>query len=255
MFPLRKIVLIPFVLFFFILGFFLYFSKVDFILDILYPFQNTVKNVSDFFSETKNIIMENHKLYETDEKLRKELNNLKLKLEELKYVEIENKKLRNLLGFQKNIRYKRKIGAEVIGYPSQSWVKGIIVNAGKNKNIKVGDIVISDGYLIGKITKVSLFSSFVLLVNDSNFKITGRTKNTREFVFYKGNGKDGGYLEYIKQNQDIRVGDIVETNSPKGIPIGIIEEVSSGDRKFFKSAKVKAFVKQYNLEYVLILGK
>jgi len=252
---LKKVLLIFFALIFFVMAFFLSFNRIDFILNILYPFQSTVKNISDFFSETKNIIIENRKLYETDERLRKELNDLKIRLEELKHVEIENKKLRNLLGFQKNVRYKRKVGAEIIGYPSQNWVKGIIVNAGRNKNVKAGDIVVADGYLIGKITKVSLFSSFVLLVNDSNFKITGRTRNTREFVFYRGNGKDGGYLEYVKQNQDIRVGDIVETNEPKGIPIGVIKEVSSGERKFFKSAKVKAFVKQYNLEYVLILGK
>lgn len=254
-FKRKKIVVGFLIVFFSLLIFFVFYRNFYLVLDIVYPIQISIKKISDLTIKLENIFIENKKLYEENQRLKQELQKLKLETQTLKAFKIENEKLKKLLKFSKKYKFKRKIVAEVIGYPSESWIKGLIINKGSKDRVKIGDLVITDGYLVGKITKVGYFSSFVLLVNDSNFKITGRTKNTREFVFYKGNGKDGGNLEYIKPNQDIRVGDIVETDNPKGIPIGIIKNVSYQEGDFFKKAEVEAFIKQLNIEYVLILGK
>ncbi len=226
-----------------------------YVLDILYPTQKavyetykTTKSIFQVLTDIKTLINQN-------QDLKKQLEELKLVEDRYKTLEYENFKLRNLLKFSKKYKKYKITGAEVIGYPPDFFVKAVFINVGKKEKVQIGDYVVSDGFLIGKITEVGNFSSKVLLTNDSNFKITARTRKTREIVFYNGKGE----LDFVKPGQDIRVGDIIETSGiegyPKGIPIGKIVSVNYEEGSFFKKVKVKPFVKQFSIEYVIIIGK
>ncbi len=199
---------------------------------------------------------------EENKQLKSELDSAKIKLIELKNLENENLKLKNLLNFIQELQDTTKqklnfIGGKVIGYSGDNWINSIIIDVGSSSGIKEGDLVVADGYLVGIVSEVGQFSSSVLLVSNKNFKITCRTKKTREICFFQGVDNKTGKLNFVKPEQDIRIGDIIETTNldgkPSGIPIGVVKEVSYEEGNFFKDVKIKLFLYPYSLEYVVVL--
>jgi rod shape-determining protein MreC len=232
------------------------------VLTITYPIQYITYNVIEFVDGTITVIKDNKKLLEENKKLKSELDSVKFQLIELKNLENENLKLKELLKFIQELQEKTKkelsfVGGKVIGYSGDNWINSIIINVGKSSGIKEGDLVIADGYLVGIVSEVGQFSSSVLLVSNKNFKITCRTKKTREICFFQGVDNQTGKLNFVKPEQDIRIGDIIETTDldgkHSGIPIGVVKEVSYEEGNFFKDVKVKLFLYPYSLEYVIVL--
>ena len=201
------------------------------------------------------------KLLEENEELKRKIDLLELKIVQYKNLEIENTKLKKLLNFINRINTQKLdyITGKVIGYSGDNWINSLIINLGSNDGIKEGDIVVADGYLAGVVSEVGLFSSTVLLTSNKNFYLTVRTKKTREIAFFQGIDINSGILKYVKPEQDIRIGDIVETAGidgyPAGIPIGMVKEVYYEEGNFFQDIKVKLFLYPYNLEYVVVLKK
>ncbi len=199
---------------------------------------------------------------EENKQLKSELDSAKIKLIELKNLENENLKLKNLLNFIQELKKSTKqnlnfVGGKVIGYSGDNWINSIIIDIGRSSGIKEGDLVIAEGYMVGIVSEVGQFSSSVLLVSNKNFKITCRTKKTREVCFFQGVDNKTGKLNFVKPEQDIRIGDIIETTNldgkPSGIPIGVVKEVSYEEGNFFKDVKIKLFLYPYSLEYVMVL--
>lgn len=252
---LKKILsfFIPFIIF---IGLIFYFTGYyKYILDILYPTQKVVYETYKITKSTFQVLVDIKSIITENQQLKKQVEELKLIEDRYKTLKFENFKLRSLLNFSKKYKNHKIIGAEVIGYPPDFFVKAVFVDVGKNQGVKIGDYVISNGFLVGKVVEVGNFSSKILLTNDSNFKIPARTRKTRELVFYNGKG----LLDFVKPSQDIRVGDIIETTGiegyPKGIPIGKIVSVEYKEGVFFKKVKVKPFVNQFAIEYLLIIGR
>lgn len=251
-----KIILSFFILFIVFTGLIFYFTGYyRYILNILYPTQKAVyetyKTTKSFFQ----VLVDIESIISENQKLKKQIEELKLIENRYKTLKFENFKLRSLLNFSKKYKNYKVLGAELIGYPPDFFVKAVFIDSGKNQGVKIGGYVISNGFLVGKIVEVGKFSSKVLLTNDSNFKIPARTRRTRELVFYNGKG----LLDFVRPTQDVRVGDIIETTGiegyPKGIPIGRIVFVEYEEGRFFKRVKVKPFVNQFAIEYLLIIGK
>ena len=241
-------------------GSFLYPVKTTF-LTVIYPFQKAGAKVYTAYTDFKQYLKTKNKLIEENNILKQELDFLRLKIIELKNKEIENQQLKKLLNFTKENSEKLSgleyITGKVIGISPDNLFNFVVIDIGENEGVKEGDLVITDGYLAGVINQVSKFSSSVLLTTNKNFKITVRLRNTREIAFFQGFDKNHGILKYVRPEQDIRVGDVVETAGlgkvPSGIPIGVVEEVSYNEGDFFKSVKVKVFLQPTKLEYILVL--
>ncbi len=231
---------------------FLGYRNYNLILDLVYPVQKSIYGVVSTISDVKDLIISNDQILDENKKLRLEVIKLKNQIQNLEYLEYENAKLKQLLKYSSSLNLKNIQLARVISFSPNNWEKYIVIDVGKGKGVNIGDLVVSDGYLVGKITDVGLFSSKVTLVNDIDFKITGRTQKTREYVFLRGIGKNA-VLKFVKKNQDIRVGDLVETDNPKGIPIGKIVKVEDYPTEFFKKVEVEPFLKTFKLEYVLVI--
>ncbi len=230
---------------------------------VIYPVQKAGDGIYSFYKEKLSLLKEKSKLIEENKLLKQELDYLRFKIIELKNREIENQQLKELLNFTKRnedifnqIFY---ISGKVIGLSPDNIFDFVIVNIGKLDGASEGNFVTSDGYLAGILAQVSRYSSSVLLVTNKNFKTTVRLRNTREIAFFQGYSKSYGILKYVRPEQDIRVGDIVETAGfdgyPAGIPIGIVDDVVYQEGDFFKTVKVKVFLNPSKLEYVLVLKR
>ncbi|RUM61794.1 MAG: rod shape-determining protein MreC [Persephonella sp.] len=228
---------------------------------IVAPILNGISYVDEKINDFLKYIEEKGELIEENKKLKYEVEKLKAKIIHLKSVQYQNMKLKEILRFKEN--YPRFIirAGKVIGYSPENWTEFIYINLGKEDGVSKGDLVISNGHLIGIIFDSVNNYSTVMLISNKNFRIPIRTRKTRELAIYQGSNLSYGYLKYVKPEQDIREGDLIETTDidnryPAGIPIGVVKSVSYKEGEVFKNVKVEINLNPLNLEYVIVvIGK
>lgn len=108
-----------------------------------------------------------------------------------------------------------------------SWWSEIRIDRGRNDNITQGLPVFSGGYLIGRVSTVSLLSSWAELITSSSFMIPAVIEETRELGVVAGDGSGSVLLRYIPAGRGVRSGMKVSTamigeELPPGLPIGQI---------------------------------
>lgn len=216
----------------------------------------------------KNGIFELKDLTKENEKLKSRIDEYDSLLIEKEYLENENNELKKIADvtneFQKNFN---TIQASVIdrdGSSQTKWANYIIVNKGKNQNVKKDMLVISPSKgLIGKITSVNDNTSTVkLLTNDSKpIQISVTTKEDEKIAgILKGYDLKNRLL-IVKVNSDeikkVKIGATVITSGLggrylKGVHIGKVEKVEQGDYGLTLDVYVKPFADFYDIDDVII---
>ena len=165
-------------------------------------------------------------------KLYKDYKNTKLELEILKskelnnkYIIAENKRLKETI---EEIKFSNEdVYAKVLLDKDSPFLKSFIINKGSKQKIKLGMAVLDKGYLVGKIIEVNFSTSRVLLLTDLNSKIPVNIEPGGIQSIMSGTGKEYGEIQYFKNQTNLSEGDIVYTSGAggvfkSGIPIGKI---------------------------------
>lgn len=170
----------------------------------------------------------------------------------------ENTKLRKELNFYERTRYPI-ITARVIGRVKENNILFLILNRGKNDNIRIGQPVVVDGVLAGKITKVRDSTSVVVPLTAPTIK-TAAT--------FAGNEKTNGIVEgefnvnlvmrFIPKDIEIGHGATVVTSGleehiPSGLIIGTIEYLKSNLEELFQTAYLNAPVRLEEIRIVSVI--
>ena len=154
--------------------------------------------------------------------------------EELARLRSENAKLRMDLArlssekVYENASSDREIRtARVTLRAPMSWWSEIRIDRGTQDNIKIGQPVFSNGYLVGRISTVTMMSSWAELITSSGFMIPAVIDDTRELGVVVGDGTGLVLLRYIPAGRNVRPGMTVSTamiseELPPGLPIGKI---------------------------------
>ena len=163
-------------------------------------------------------------------KLYKDYKNTKLELEILKskelnnkYIIAENKRLKETI---EEIKFSNEdVYAKVLLDKDSPFLKSFIINKGSKQKIKLGMAVLDKGYLVGKIIEVNFSTSRVLLLTDLNSKIPIITEPSGSHAILSGHGKNEPTLEYLPENHNVQNGDKIYTSGKEGIfnpgtPIG-----------------------------------
>ena len=220
--------------------------------DILSPFSviitapmNLISNIDNSISSYLFVKHKNAELIEANKKLRESL----IDLSGVKY---ENRSLKKLLNYVEKIP-KKYITTNVVGNFDGPFFRSTLVGAGKKENVQVGQAVVNDRGLIGRISEVGEVSSRALLLTDLNSKIPVITSKSRERVIMSGNNSYSPELLYMSKDSQIEDGEIVITSGdgkmfPPGIHVGTIHV--SDDKKYF----VTPFVIWHKLEKISILS-
>ena len=180
----------------------------------------SINNFTDF-------VKEHVHLYDDYNKLKKENDDLKNKISESDFLELENSQLRKLIEEQISSS-SNLMSARVMLNKQSPYLNSFIINIGGNKNIKNGMAVLDGKNFIGRIVDVNFFSSRVLLVSDLNSKIPVMTEPSTHHAILSGHGEIEPTLEYLPENHNIQNGDKVYTSgkggifSP-GIPVGEVK--------------------------------
>lgn len=151
---------------------------------------------------------------------------LKAQVTELQY---QNRELKKLLGLTETLS-PEAIPAAVLARSADSWWQQLTLTKGSQAGVKVGDIVLAPGGLIGKVEKVSASTSRILLISDPSSQVGVMVSRTREMGVLQGTGTQRSILEFFEKEPDVMIGDTIVTSGlsslyPAGIMIGQVRSV------------------------------
>lgn len=176
-----------------------------------------------------------------------------------KLLQDENAELRTQLNFFSNQKFVH-IGAEVVGRNIEPLGSTLIINRGKKDGVQVGNaVIVSNGVLIGKVAKTEEESSLVRLLNDNQSKVAATILNHEKSLGVI----EGGYgisvrMDFIPQQEDIRVGDLVVTSGleagmPRGLLIGNIVAVEKEAYEPFQKAILSPAASLSSIAFVSVV--
>ncbi len=192
-----------------------------------------------------------------NEALRKELNVLKNKLNDLREADLEVRRLRKLLGLQENMDLPM-VMARVTGGEKASVFQVLYVNKGTADGVRVGMPVLTGAGVGGRIVEAAWNVAKVLLITDFNSNVDALVQRNRVQGILQGAGSAGCFLKYVPVSEDIRVGDEIVTSGmvgifPKGCFLGTVTRIDTEEAGLFQKIAVKPAVDPTLLEEVAIL--
>lgn len=165
-------------------------------------------------------------VYDQNEELRITNRRLKRQVSLMTRAASENTRLKKLLHYSKDIPFQF-ITARVVGDVSGPYVRAILINAGIKDGIKEGYAVVNDQGLIGRVVEVYHQTARILLLTDINSRIPAIAAQSGERTIVVGNNTSLLRLEYLLDDTDIQVGELLLTSGdgdlfPQGLEIGKI---------------------------------
>ena len=167
--------------------------------DSIYRISAVSSSPIRFSGASKDFFVKHIFTYEENERLRKELEDLKSKNFQSSFLEAQNNELQNVLDLEKNSPYS-VVNAKVILDKNSPFLNSVIINKGSNAGIKLGMPVLNEGYLAGRIVEVNFVSSRILLLNDLNSRIPVVVSPSGTQAILSGVGKREPSLEYLPDN-------------------------------------------------------
>jgi len=212
------------------------------------------RNFFGFFGDNRSLRQQNEELRQNQAKLEE-------KIHLLQEQELENQRLRNLLNYkeEKAANYELAL-AKVIGRDPSNWYKTVLIDKGKNQGLQVNMPVITHQGLVGTIINVSANTAEVLLILDGEGAVGARIFENRVTpgVIIGTGHSDVLKMVHLPHNSEIEKFHTVVTSGlgalyPKGIRIGMIQEVSLEPNGLTKTAVVRPFVDFSRLEEVFVI--
>lgn len=222
---------------------------------VFLPTANKVSQVVKIGVSPFSLLVKIKDLDQVNKNLENENNSLKAQVATLENENVIAKKVSaelNSSGAGREVLVSR-----IIGRTPQTFSENLIIDRGTDDSLKVGQAVLSNGYLIGTISRVDGATSEVHLITNHDSLIPAILSTSRESGLVQG-GLEGLSLTEIPVDSTVAVGDKVITSGlgndlPAGILIGDVYQVVKGDKGLFQSAKVNSPIEVSQLEVVSVV--
>lgn len=182
--------------------------------------------------------------------------------EELQY---QLNTLKETLQLNNTLNESIKVNAIIINRNLGLWYDTITLNKGASDEVEVGDSVVVNSGLIGRIISVSNYNSVArLLTSEASNKISVKIKTKGSYVYgllINYEEKNNIYnLEGISETIDIDIDSVVTTtgigdNFPSGIVIGKVKNITTDSYDLAKLIEVTPSVNFDSLSVVTILKR
>ena len=206
--------------------------------------------------------------------LKKDYNDLVIKLENYEQMQRsnadirkENERLREQLDFSISLDEKN-YPAQIISRDFDNVYTYLTIDKGSINGIKKNMPVIAfqngNRGLVGKVVQVGTFTSQVMPVYNINYIVSARIQNQRDLGLVNGTGSQDKplLLQYIRKNvaSELSYGDIIVTsgendNYLKDIPIGTISKIISLDYNSSLNIELIPIIDFSRLENVLVVNQ
>jgi len=164
---------------------------------------------------------------------------------------------------QENLAYKELLNlvedprpafitARVIGDAGGAFVRTVLLNAGTDDGVAVGQAAVNAEGLVGRVVEVGRRSARILLLTDLNSRIPVVVEQSRVPAILAGDNSDHPRLSFTPVNAVFEPGDRIVTSGhggmlPPGLPLGEVISTVGG------VARVRPYVDWTALEYLRVL--
>jgi rod shape-determining protein MreC len=228
----------------------------------LAPVQKIISQTSDFFKNGFKKLASIANNTEKNEELAKEVFLLKNKIvKQQNVINVYTQKLKVVSEFKKNNSSDEKpIIADIIGYDVSNFRKSIIIDVGKKQGASVGDIIVFENALVGRISAIGRSSARVILITDPASNVPSRFLQSRTQGMVQGTTDGTCIMKYVPRQTEINESDKVISSGigrvfPKNLYVGDVIEVKQKEAKLFKDIKIKPRVAISKIEHVLVIKK
>ena len=207
-------------------------------LRLLGPMARGVASIPEGFHDAREGVKLRGTLLEENRQLRREVEELRLRL--LRLTDVEGEMLR--LGSA--VRYPtppagRIRAVDIVYVDHASWLRTLILYTGDTRAVKDQPVLSPEG-LVGRVVTVAGPYAKVQLITDHAAGVGGMILRTRRQGVVRGEGRGSGLaLDYVPLQADVRPGDRVLTAGidgvyPRGIPVGTVLSVEPGGQLFHR---------------------
>ena len=180
-------------------------------------------------------------------------------------LEKEIEELKKQLELNKTLTEYDVVNATVLSRNKSYWFNTMTIDKGKKAGIKKNMAVITKDGLIGKISKVSNYSSEIKLItsNDTNFKVSVSIKTNDEdnYAILNGYDKKTGLIKLsgIDKTTNINIDDSVLTGGlgemlPSVIYVGQVKKIENDKYNLSKIVYIQTGQDFNNIHYVTVLN-
>ncbi len=193
--------------------------------------------------------------------LRRENDELRLRLAQLEEAWHENQRLRRALEWQDRLPWRVK-AARVIGQDPSNWWRNLSIDLGSRDGIRPNLTVLTADGLVGRVAEVGFARSRVLLVGDPGCRVAAQVQETREKGSIIPSATSLDMLEveltYLPGTAACQPGNRVITSGDggiftNGIPIGTVIAVETNEFGLYLEARVRLSANLNRLEEVWVL--
>ena len=196
-------------------------------------------------------------------RLKQENQYLSRQADELRTLEEENLSLRSALKL--NVPSFQSVAATVIARPYDLWLDSVLIDAGREDGVRLGNLVVNGLGVVGKIVDLDSDSGRVQLITSPGFRLGAVSALSRDEGVVRGVDWRTLLLDYIPAGSKIAAGEKVFTrgeetfpggdnNCPRGKLIGTVVS-RKVDKNGFLEVLVQPAVSPSQLGAVVVLTR
>ena len=205
---------------------------------IAYPFQRIAGAPAGILSRVGDFFVTNSSLRGENARLSQENFNNAAAILQLKALQAENARLRELLGARG--RYDFKVAAAEVLYAARDpFTRKLIVDSGSQNDIRAGQAVVDERGVMGQVTRVYPWLAEVTLITDKGHFVPVQNLRNGLRAVLAGTGNDAALeLRFIPLNADFQNGDQLVTSGidgvyPQGLPVAQVTHVERNAAQLF----------------------
>ena len=122
--------------------------------------------------------------------------------------------------------------AKVVSESGGAFEQSLLALAGINEGVEVGNVVMGERAVVGRVIELGNKAARILLVSDENSRLPVQLENSGERAIAAGSGTGDMVLKYLADDVVIQPGERVVTSGhggifPAGLPVGEVVQVGN----------------------------
>ena len=202
-----------------------------------------------------------------NKRLKKDLATTREQVANTQLLERENRQLRDQLNLTNDLGYAsatRVSGRVIVKNPSV-WYSTVTLDVGRGDGVRTDQPVVSGDGLVGKVTATTSGTAEVTLITDGSSKVPAQigSNGALGVVTPAVGDPNDMQLQYIQKGHNVAKGAMIVTSGsapgklqsiyPRGIPIGEVTRVSTGELELYRTVHMKPFADLRRMDYLTVL--
>lgn len=222
------------------------------------PFTRFFSNAEKFSRDRISFFGSIGSLKSNNEDLFEENLELKSQIAKLQDIKKENEELRNQLKLAPYEEYDLT-ASMVVGRDISGATNVFVIDVGSSDGVEQQmAVIVGEGVLVGKVTKVLQRSAYFELIKSKNSRVNAEIIESGAKGIVRGQFETGAILDMIPQTVEVKKGDTVITSGvgnilPRGLLIGYAHDVTATADRLFQQVSLISPINYESIRMVWIV--